>query len=123
MSKVIKLNFDKKVRYIFDNETEENTQLGEKVLNHFGSFIDNSWEMSDLKRFHKVLRECGLSVSEFLSKEWPSPTPRPKKKRVVKKKPGVEKEPSEEKVPAKKKVVRKKFTSAFTKAKTKRKKK
>lgn len=123
MSKVIKLNFAKKVRYIFDKETEENAQLGEKVLNHFGSFIDNSWEMSDLKRFHKVLRECGLSVSEFLSKEWPSPTPRTKKKPAVKKKPVVEKEPSEEKVPAKKKVVRKKFTSASTKAKTKRKKK
>lgn len=123
MSKVIKLNFAKKVRYIFDKETEENVQLGEKVLNHFGSFIDNSWEMSDLKRFHKVLRECGLSVSEFLAKEWPSPTPKPKKKPAVKKKPVVEKEPSEEKVPAKKKVVRKKFTSASTKAKTKRKKK
>lgn len=123
MSKVIKLNFAKKVRYIFDKETEENVQLGEKVLDHFGSFIDNSWEMSDLKRFHKVLRDCGLSVSEFLSKEWPSPTPRPKKKPAVKKKPVVEKEPSEEKAPAKKKVVRKKFTSASTKAKTKRKKK
>ncbi|WJE88038.1 hypothetical protein YFHUAIHA_CDS0165 [Phage C48C1] len=123
MSKVIKLNFTKKVRYIFDKETEENLQLGEKVLNHFGSFIDNSWEMSDLKRFHKVLRECGLSVSEFLAKEWPSPTPRPKKKPAVKKKPVVEKEPSEEKVPAKKKVVRKKFTSTSTKAKAKGKKK
>ena len=119
MSKVIKLNYTRKVRYIFDKETEENTQLCEKVLDHFGSFIDNSWEMSDLKRFHKVLRDCGLSVSEFLSKEWPSPTPRPKKKTAVKKKPVVEKEPSEEKAPAKKKVVRKKFTA--TKAKPKKK--
>lgn len=87
MSKVIKLNFTKKVRYIFDKETEENAQLGEKVLNHFGSFIDNSWEMSDLKRFHKVLRECGLTVEEFLSEKWPPPKKKsPAKKRVRKKK-------------------------------------
>ena len=87
MSKVIKLNFAKKVRYIFDNETEENDQLGEKVLNHFGSFIDNSWEMSDVKRFHKALRECGLSVEEFLAKKWTPPKKKaPAKKRVRKKK-------------------------------------
>ena len=73
MPKIIKLNFTKKVRYIFDKETEENIQLGEKVTNHFGSFINNSWEMSDVKRFHKTLRECGLSVEEFLSKKWAPP--------------------------------------------------
>jgi len=86
MSKVIKLNFTKKVRYIFDKETEENAQLGEKVLNHFGSFINNSWEMSDVKRFHKTLRECGLSVEEFLAKKWTPPKKAPAKKRVRKKK-------------------------------------
>jgi hypothetical protein len=87
MSKVIKLNFTKKVRYIFDKETEENAQLGEKVLNHFGSFIDNSWEMTDVKRFHKTLRECGLSVEEFLAKKWTAPKKKaPAKKRVRKKK-------------------------------------
>jgi hypothetical protein len=107
MSKVIKLNFSKKVRYIFDKETEENVQLGEKVLNHFGSFIDNSWEMSDLKRFHKILRDCGLTVEEFLSKEWGST--KPKKKDPVKKKTPVKKKVAAEKPPAKKKVVRKKF--------------
>jgi len=107
MTKVIKLNFAKKVRYIFDNENEENVQLGEKVLNHFGSFIDNSWEMSDLKRFHKVLRDCGLTVEEFLSKDWPSPTV--KKKAPVKKKTPVKKKVAAEKPPAKKKVVRKKI--------------
>jgi hypothetical protein len=87
MSKVIKLNFTKKVRYIFDKETEENAQLGEKVLNHFGSFIDNSWEMTDVKRFHKTLRECGLSVEEFLAKKWTAPKKKaPAKTRVRKKK-------------------------------------
>ena len=87
MTKIIKLNFTKKVRYIFDRETEENLQLGEKVTNHFGSFIDNSWEMSDVKRFHKALRECGLSVEEFLAKKWTPPKKKaPAKKRVRKKK-------------------------------------
>jgi hypothetical protein len=46
MSKIIKLNYTKKVRYIFDKETEENDQLGEKITDHFGSFIDNIWEMT-----------------------------------------------------------------------------
>ena len=50
MPKIVKLNFTKKVRYIFDKETEENLQLCEKVTDHFGSFINNSWEMSDVKR-------------------------------------------------------------------------
>lgn len=87
MPKIIKLNFTKKVRYIFDKETEENLQLSEKVTNHFGSFIDNSWEMSDVKRFHKTLRECGLSVEEFLAKKWTPPKKKaPAKKRVRKKK-------------------------------------
>lgn len=87
MSNIIKLNFTKKVRYIFDKETEENAQLGEKVLNHFGSFIDNTWEMTDVKRFHKTLRECGLSVEEFLAKKWTAPKKKaPAKKRVRKKK-------------------------------------
>jgi len=87
MPKIVKLNFTKKVRYIFDKETEENAQLGEKVLNHFGSFINNSWEMSDVKRFHKTLRECGLSVEEFLAKKWTPPKKMaPAKKRVRKKK-------------------------------------
>ena len=87
MSKIVKLNFTKKVRYIFDKDTEENVQLGQKVTNHFGSFIDNSWEMSDVKRFHKALRECGLSVEEFLAKKWTAPKKKaPAKKRVRKKK-------------------------------------
>ena len=87
MSKIVKLNFAKKVRYIFDKETEENVQLGQKVTNHFGSFIDNSWEMSDVNRFHKALRECGLSVEEFLAKKWTPPKKKaPAKKRVRKKK-------------------------------------
>ena len=87
MPKIIKLNFTKKVRYIFDKDTEENLQLREKVIDHFGSFVDNSWDMSDVKRFHKALRECGLSVEEFLAKKWTPPKKKaPAKKRVRKKK-------------------------------------
>ena len=87
MPKIVKLNFTKKVRYIFDKDTEENLQLREKVIDHFGSFIDNSWVMSDVKRFHKTLRECGLSVEEFLAKKWTPPKKKaPAKKRVRKKK-------------------------------------
>ncbi len=112
MSKIVKLNFTKKVRYIFDKETEENDQLGEKITDHFGSFIDNIWEMSDVKRFHKALRECGLSVEEFLAKDWISSTP--KKKAPVKKKPAVKKKVVTEKPPAKKRVVRKKITAKKT---------
>tara|TARA_Y100000385_G_scaffold194428_1_gene201252 strand:- start:423 stop:791 length:369 start_codon:yes stop_codon:yes gene_type:complete len=112
MSKIIKLNYTKKVRYIFDKETEENDQLGEKITDHFGSFIDNIWEMSDVKRFHKALRECGLSVEEFLAKDWISSTP--KKKAPVKKKPAVKKKVVTEKPPAKKRVVRKKITAKKT---------
>ena len=109
MSKIVKLNYTKKVRYIFDKETEENYQLGEKITDHFGSFIDNIWEMSDVKRFHKALRECGLSVEEFLAKDWISSTP--KKKTPVKKKSAVKKKVVDEKPPAKKKVVRKKIAA------------
>ena len=112
MSKIVKLNYTKKVRYIFDKETEENYQLGEKITDHFGSFIDNIWEMSDVKRFHKALRECGLSVEEFLAKDWISS--RPKKKTPVKKKAAVKKKVVDEKPPAKKKVVRKKIAAKKT---------
>jgi hypothetical protein len=108
MSKIVKLNFTKKVRYIFDKETEENAQLGEKV-----------WEMSDLKRFHKVLRDCGLTVEEFLSKDWVSPTV--KKKPPVKKKTPVKKKVVAEKPPAKKKVVRKKIGDSVKKTTRKKK--
>ena len=110
MSKIVKLNFTKKVRYIFDKETEENIQLGDKVADHFGSFINNSWEMSDVKRFHKALRECGLSVEEFLAKTWEPPkkkaptkrTAPTKKKAVAKKKAVVKKTPVKKTVRKKK---------------------
>lgn len=114
MNKIIKLNYDRKVRYLFDKETEENFQLGEKVLDHFGSFLEtpHCWYMTDVKRFHKALRECGLSVEDFLDKDWIAPTPKKKapvkKKVAVKKKTPVKKKVVAKKPPVKKKVVRKK---------------
>ena len=96
MSEIIKLNYTKKVRYIFDKETEENVQLGDKVADHFGSFLEtpNCWYMPDVKRFHKTLRECGLSVEQFLDKKWPAPVKKKapvKRKAVAKKKSPVKK--------------------------------
>jgi hypothetical protein len=85
MRKIVKLNYDRKVRYIFDKETEELQQLGEKVVDHFGKFINHSWVMDDVKRFHKTLRECGLSVSEFLATDWPKPEEKPKRTRKPRK--------------------------------------
>lgn len=105
MNKIVKLNFDRKVRYIFDKETEEHHQLGEKVVDHFGSFINHSWVMDDVKRFHKTLRECGLSVSEFLSKDWPAPEP--KTKTVRKPRKTVAKKTTKPRKTATKKVVKK----------------
>lgn len=98
MSKIIKLNYTKKVRYIFDKETEENVQLGDKVVDHFGSFLEtpNCWYMADVKRFHKTLRECGLSIEEFLAKEFVMPQktavkPKRKPRKTVAKKSPVTK--------------------------------
>jgi hypothetical protein len=62
----------------------------------------------DVKRFHKTLRECGLSVEEFLAEDWISSTP---KKKVAVKKPPVKKKVVTEKPPVKKKVVRKKIAA------------
>ena len=104
MSKVIKLNFTKKVRYIFDKETEENIQLIEKVTDHFGSFINNSWEMSDVKRFHKILRECGLTVEQFLAKEFVMPQKTAAKPKRKPRKTVAKKAPVERKAAAKKQV-------------------
>lgn len=70
MQKVIKLNLDRKVRYIFDKHTPEYELLCEKVLDHYGSFINNSWTMEDVNKFHSVVRKCGMSVSEFISADW-----------------------------------------------------
>ena len=77
VTKIVKLNYDRKVRYIFDRDTEECNRLSEEVMDHYGQFlaVPNSWWTEDIKRFQKELRNCGLSVREFLSKEFPNRNP------------------------------------------------
>ena len=70
MPKIIKLNLDRKVRYVFDRPGEDYERLGEMLLDHYGSFFDHSWSMDDVNKFHKLLRTCGMSVSEFVSTDW-----------------------------------------------------
>lgn len=106
MPKIVKLNYDRKVRYLYDKDTEECLRLSEEVMNHYGQFLEipHGWWMEDIKRFQKVLRECGLSVNEFLAKDYPQPqksVTKPKKnvRKSVAKKPTVTKK----KTPVKKK--------------------
>ena len=75
MPKIVKLNYDRKVRYLYDKDTEECNRLADEVMNHYGQFLEtpHGWWMEDIKRFQKILRECGLSVSEFLRKEFDVP--------------------------------------------------
>jgi len=110
MPKIVKLNYDRKVRYIFEKDTEECERLANEVMNHYGQFLEtpHGWWMDDIKRFQKVLRECGLSVSEFLREEFVMPqksVQKPKskvRKSVVTKK----KTPVKKKTPTKKKTTK-----------------
>jgi hypothetical protein len=110
MPKIVKLNYDRKVRYIFDKDTEECERLANEVMDHYGQFLEtpHGWWMDDIKRFQKVLRECGLSVSEFLREEFVMPqksVQKPKskvRKSVVTKK----KTPVKKKTPTKKKTTK-----------------
>jgi hypothetical protein len=89
MPKIVKLNYDRKVRYIFDKDTEECSRLSNEVMDHYGQYLEtpHGWWMEDIKTFHKTVRECGLSVREFLTKTWKPPKKKaPVKKRVRKKK-------------------------------------
>lgn len=110
MPKIVKLNYDRKVRYLYDKDTEECNRLSEEVMNHYGQYLEtpHGWWMEDIKRFQKVLRECGLSVNEFLRKEFEMPqksVTKPKKnvRKSVAKKPAVTKK----KTPVKKKTAAK----------------
>lgn len=98
MPKIVKLNYDRKVRYLFDKDTEECIRLSNEVMDHYGQFLEtpNGWWMEDIKRFQKILRECGLSVSEFLREEFVVPKrtvekPKRKTRKPVAKKPTVTK--------------------------------
>ena len=57
MPKIVKLNYDRKVRYLFDKDTEECIRLADEVMNHYGQFLESphGWWMEDIKRFQKVV--------------------------------------------------------------------
>jgi len=70
MDSVVKLNYNRKVRYIFDRPGEDYKRLSELVVDHYSSFINHSWTMDDVKKFDKIVRTCGMSVNEFLDRDW-----------------------------------------------------
>ena len=67
MIKICKLNYERKVRYLKDNDTEECRRLFEEVIDHYGQFLEapHGWDMDSIAEFEKVVRNCGLSVNEF----------------------------------------------------------
>jgi len=112
MEKIVKLNYDRKVRYIFDKDTLECERLCEIVMEHYGQFLNppHGWDMAVHRLFMKELRSCGLSVDEFISKEYPQAqksVTKPKKKPQI----TVEEEvPKKKPVPPKKAPVTKPTT-------------
>lgn len=113
--KIVKLNYDRKVRYIFDKDTEECERLCEQVMDHYGQFLvtPHCWYIEDIKRLQKELRTCGLSVDEFLAKEFPKqekPVEKTKPKRKPRKSVTKKTTVTKKKVPVKKPTVRKKNT-------------
>lgn len=96
MPKIVKLNYDRKVRYLFDKDTEECARLSNEVMDHYGQFLEtpHGWWMEDITRFQKELRNCGLSVSEFLRKEFVMPKKTAVKPKRKTRKPTVTKKKS-----------------------------
>ena len=93
MDRVVKLNFDRKVRYLKDKDTEECRRLFEQIMDHYGQFLESphGWDLRSIAAYEKVVRNCGLSVNEFLAKTFTIAAPKPKKKTVTKKKTPVKK--------------------------------
>ena len=127
MEKIVKLNYDRKVRYLYDKDTLECERLSDIVMDHYGEFLEpaHGWDMDSHRRFIKELRTCGLSVNEFLSKKFPQPektAPKPKRKvRKTVKAPveTPEKKPTVKKPTVKKPTVKRKTVGAKTTTKKK----
>ena len=68
MQRVNKVNLERKVRYIFNDKKD--TDLVDLVVNHYGSFINESWNLKEAEKFDKIIDECGLTVEQFLKKKW-----------------------------------------------------
>jgi hypothetical protein len=121
MPKIVKLNYDRKVRYLYDKDTEECNRLAEQIMDHYGQYLEtpHGWDMDDIAVYEKLLRNCGLSVNEFLAKTFEITPPKVKKKPTVKKKTPVKKPTVKKKTPVKKPTTtRKKSFSPVTKKKT-----
>ena len=121
MPKIVKLNYDRKVRYLYDKDTEECSRLAEQIMDHYGQYLEtpHGWDMDDIAVYEKLLRNCGLSVNEFLAKTFEITPPKVKKKPTVKKKTPVKKPTVKKKTPVKKPTTtRKKSFSPVTKKKT-----
>ena len=121
MPKIVKLNYDRKVRYLYDKDTEECSRLAEQIMDHYGQFLEtpHGWDMDDIAVYEKLLRNCGLSVNEFLAKTFEITPPKVKKKPAVKKKTPVKKPTVKKKSPVKKPTTtRKKSFAPVTKKKT-----
>ncbi len=121
MPKIVKLNYDRKVRYLYDKDTEECSRLAEQIMDHYGQFLEtpHGWDMDDIAVYEKLLRNCGLSVNEFLAKTFEITPPKVKKKPTVKKKTPVKKPTVKKKTPVKKPTTtRKKSFAPVTKKKT-----
>jgi hypothetical protein len=121
MPKIVKLNYDRKVRYLYDKDTEECNRLAEQIMDHYGQYLEtpHGWDMDDIAVYEKLLRNCGLSVNEFLAKTFEITPPKVKKKPTVKKKTPVKKPTVKQKTPVKKPTTtRKKSFSPVTKKKT-----
>lgn len=121
MPKIVKLNYDRKVRYLYDKDTEECSRLAEQIMDHYGQFLEtpHGWDMDDIAVYEKLLRNCGLSVNEFLAKTFEITPPKVKKKPTVKKKTPVKKPTVKKKSPVKKPTTtRKKSFAPVTKKKT-----
>ena len=121
MPKIVKLNYDRKVRYLYDKDTEECNRLAEQIMDHYGQFLEtpHGWDMDDIAVYEKLLRNCGLSVNEFLAKTFEITPPKVKKKPTVKKKTPVKKPTVKKKSPVKKPTTtRKKSFAPVTKKKT-----
>jgi hypothetical protein len=122
MEKIVKLNYDRKVRYLYDKDTLECERLSDIVMDHYGEFLEpaHGWDMDSHRRFIKELRTCGLSVKKFpqpkktvtnpkrkVRKTVKAPVETPEKKPTVKKptvkKPTVKRKTFNAKAPVKKK--------------------
>jgi hypothetical protein len=68
MNRVKKMNLDRKVRYVFNDKKDRD--LADMVTNHYGSFINNTWDMKEALKFDQIVDECDLTVSQFLKKKW-----------------------------------------------------